>query len=76
MAVNRPERLLDLDEALKRLSVIDPRLAKVIECKFFGGLTIEETAEALGMAKRTVERDWQRARAYLYKMLNPKRNDT
>lgn len=76
MAVNRPERLMDLDEALKRLAVIDPRLAKVVECKFFGGLTIQETAEALGMAKRTVERDWQRARAYLYKMLNPKRNDT
>lgn len=76
MAVNRPERLIDLDEALKRLAVLDPRLAKVVECKFFGGFTIEETAEALGMATRTVERDWQRARAYLYKMLNPKPNNT
>ena len=71
MSRDRSDRLLDLDEALKKLSEKDPRLGKIVECKFFGGLTIEETAEALGMAKRTVERDWQRARTYLYKMLHP-----
>ena len=71
MSRDRSDRLLDLDEALKKLSEIDLRLGKIVECKFFGGLTTEETAEALGMAKRTVERDWQRARTYLYKMLHP-----
>ncbi len=71
MSRDRSDRLMDLDEALKKLSEKDPRLGKIVECKFFGGFTIEETAEALGMAKRTVERDWQRARTYLYKMLHP-----
>jgi len=57
--------LLALDEALDKLAERDTRIAKVVECRFFGGLSSEETAEALGCSARTVERDWVRARAYL-----------
>ncbi len=58
--------LLDLDRALERLAEFDPRKCQVAELKFFGGLTIDETAEALGIAAATVERDWQAARAWLF----------
>lgn len=71
MSRDRSERLLDLDEALEKLSAMDPRLGKIVECKFFGGLTAEETAEALGIARRTVEREWRRARTYLFRALHP-----
>ena len=74
-ARERPDRLLDLYLALEKLAEWDMRLSKIVDCKFFGGLTTAETAEALGMAKRTVERDWQRARTYLYKLLSPKRDN-
>jgi RNA polymerase sigma factor (TIGR02999 family) len=57
--------LLMLDQALQRLSHLDPRAARVVECRFFGGLTVEETASALGIAPRTVKRDWRVARAFL-----------
>jgi RNA polymerase sigma factor (TIGR02999 family) len=63
-----PERhdfLLALDEALDRLARHDERLARVVECRFFAGLTEEETAEAVGASLRTVQRDWTRARAWL-----------
>jgi RNA polymerase sigma factor (TIGR02999 family) len=63
--------LLALDHALDRLADRDPRLARVVECRFFGGMTAEETAEALGISLRTVERDWMRARAYLHLLLQP-----
>ncbi|MGH7541674.1 MAG: ECF-type sigma factor [Gemmatimonadota bacterium] len=63
--------LLALDEALERLAAWDERLARVVECRFFGGMTVDETAEALGTSRRTVERDWTRAKAYLYRMLVP-----
>jgi RNA polymerase sigma factor (TIGR02999 family) len=62
----RSETLLALDEALERLAVINPRLNQVVECRYFGGLTEEETAEALGVTSRTVQRDWAKARAWLY----------
>lgn len=59
------EALLDLDAALTRLGEADEWLLRIVECRFFGGLTAEETAEALGSSLRTVERDWSRARAWL-----------
>ena len=63
--------LLALDAALEQLEVRDERLARIVECRFFGGMPEAEVAEALGVSTRTVERDWQRARAYLYTMLSP-----
>ena len=65
-----PESLLELDEALNDLAKIDERLARVVECRFFGGMTEEETAESLGITARTVRRDWTKARAILYRALN------
>lgn len=62
----RSEELLALDEALERLKEADPRAAQVVECRVFGGLSAEETADALGVTRRTVSRDWTAARAWLY----------
>lgn len=59
------EQLLELDEALSRLGERDPRLVRVVECRFFLGLSERETAEALGISERTVQRDWRRAKAWL-----------
>jgi RNA polymerase sigma factor (TIGR02999 family) len=61
--------LLALDEMLNRLSSIDPRQSRVVELRFFGGLSEEETAETLGISVRTVKRDWNVARAWLYREL-------
>lgn len=66
-----PIDLLVLDEALEALARKDPRLRDVVECRFFAGMTMEETAEALGVSKRTAERHWTRARTYLYQALTP-----
>ncbi|HEU4827884.1 MAG TPA: ECF-type sigma factor [Gemmatimonadales bacterium] len=66
---DRPDALLQLDEALERLAALEPRLAKVVECRFFGGLTEEETATALGITERTVQRDWVKARVLLRRLL-------
>jgi RNA polymerase sigma factor (TIGR02999 family) len=63
------ETLLAIDEALKRLAAVEPRLARVVECRFFGGLSEREIAEALGITERTVERDWVKARLLLYRAL-------
>lgn len=60
-----PEVLLQLNDALDRLAAIEPRLARVVECRFFGGLTEQETAEALEITVRTVQRDWVKARVLL-----------
>jgi RNA polymerase sigma factor (TIGR02999 family) len=57
--------LLALDEALDRLAQVDERLGKTVELRFFGGLTIEETAEASGVSVNTVKRDWEKAKAWL-----------
>lgn len=65
------ELLSDIDEALNRLQKIDSRLESVVECRFFGGLSIEDTAQALGISPATVKRDWSLARAWLYKELDP-----
>jgi RNA polymerase sigma factor (TIGR02999 family) len=63
--------LVALDEALARLASLDARQARVVECRFFGGLTEEETAEALGIGLRTAKRDWAKARSWLYQELYP-----
>jgi len=65
----RTPDLLALDEALESLAQIDPRRSQVVELKFFGGLSIEETAEVLKVSSTTVERDWTIARAWLHKTL-------
>lgn len=66
----RAETLLALDEALERLAQVDTRLARVVECRFFAGLTEAETAEALGVSVRTVAREWALAKGWLYRALN------
>jgi len=66
-----PVRLLALDEALERLAKRDPRQARIVDLRYFGGLSEEETAEVLGISTRTVKRDWNVARAWLYQQLNP-----
>jgi RNA polymerase sigma factor (TIGR02999 family) len=65
------EQLVALDEALSRLDVLSPRLRQVVECRFFAGMTEDETAAVLGVTTRTVQRDWARARAWLYQELAP-----
>jgi len=62
---DQPEVLLQLDEALVWLATLDPRLARVVECRFFGGLSEAEIALALGLTERTVQRDWAKARMLL-----------
>jgi RNA polymerase sigma-70 factor, ECF subfamily len=64
------ETLLALDEALKRLEALSERLARVVECRFFGGMTEQETAVALGITPRTVRRDWAKARLWLFANLH------
>lgn len=62
----RADTLIALDEALTRLADTDERLSRVVECRFFGGMTEEETAEALGVTARTVRSDWATAKGLLY----------
>jgi RNA polymerase sigma factor (TIGR02999 family) len=64
-----PLELIALDDALSQLETLDERLARVVECRYFGGLTVEETAEALGISAATVKRDWRTAKAWLYHSL-------
>jgi RNA polymerase sigma factor (TIGR02999 family) len=61
--------MLAIDRALTRLAVLDERLARIVEWRYFGGMTEEEVAEALGVTSRTVRRDWRKARAFLYREL-------
>ena len=61
--------LIALDEALERLGQWDPRQSRIVELRFFAGLSVEETAEVLGISMRTVKRDWSMARAWLYSEL-------
>jgi RNA polymerase sigma-70 factor, ECF subfamily len=65
----RAAELIALDDALGALAALDERKSRVVELRYFGGLTVEETAEALGVHSETVERDWQRARAFLRREL-------
>jgi len=62
---DQAEAMLEINDAVERLAAIEPRLARVVECRFFGGLSEEETAEALGITTRTVQRDWAKARMLL-----------
>ena len=72
MAVSRERGadLIALDDALEKLAAIDPRKSKVVELRFFGGLSVEETAAALSVSPLTVKRDWSMAKAWLYNSLN------
>jgi RNA polymerase sigma factor (sigma-70 family) len=65
--VEQSEALVTLDAALSRLERIDERQSRVVECRFFGGLTVEETATAIGTSARTVKRDWALAQAWLHR---------
>lgn len=67
--------ILALDEALTELAEHDERMARVVECRFFGGMTMAETAAAVDVSQRTAERDWTRARAHLYRMLDQSSDD-
>jgi RNA polymerase sigma factor (TIGR02999 family) len=61
--------LLDLEEALQRLGALDPRKVEIVEMRYFGGLSVDETAEVLGLSPATIKRDWSLARAYLHRHL-------
>jgi RNA polymerase sigma factor (TIGR02999 family) len=69
-AVERPEELVALDEALTRLEATDPDLARIVEWRFFGGLSVGEIAATLGVSDRTVKRHWRAARALLFEELS------
>ena len=69
MSIDSDEGMLALDEAMARLAQEMPRLADVVECRFFGGYGEEDTARALGISLRTVQRDWLKARAWLFREL-------
>ena len=68
---DQPAALLQLDEALTWLAALEPRLARVVECRFFGGMSEDQVAEALGVTVRTVQRDWAKARMLLRRALEP-----
>lgn len=63
--------ILALDQALERIGARSSRMARIVECRFFGGMSVPETAEAIDTSPRTVEREWSRARAYLRYALHP-----
>jgi RNA polymerase sigma factor (TIGR02999 family) len=67
---NKETDLLAVDDALKSLEALDPRKGRIVELRFFGGLTVEETAEVLKIAPITVMREWEKAKAWLYVELN------
>ena len=67
LSQERAGELVALDEALTRLAKMDERKSKVVELRFFGGMSVEETAEALGVSPITIKRDWSTAKAWLYR---------
>jgi RNA polymerase sigma-70 factor, ECF subfamily len=69
----RSAQLLDLDEALKQLAKLDPRQERIVELRFFGGLSVDEAAEVLGISPITVKRDWIVAKSWLYRTLKGRR---
>lgn len=69
VAIDSDDALIDLNEALQKLARQTPRLAEVVECRFFAGYSEQETASALGVSLRTAQRDWLKARAWLYREL-------
>jgi RNA polymerase sigma factor (TIGR02999 family) len=68
---DQPDVVLQIDDALERIATVEPRVVKVVECRFFGGLSEKETADALGLTHRTVQRDWVKARVLLRRALEP-----
>jgi RNA polymerase sigma factor (TIGR02999 family) len=66
LSIDSAEEALALEEALRKLELSDARAARVVELRYFAGLTLEQTAQALDLARRTVDRDWQFARAFLH----------
>src|SRR3989442_8538840 len=66
----RAAEVVALDDALKQLAEIDPQQSRIVELRFFGGLTIEETAEVLGLSPATIKREWSTAKAWLYHELS------
>ena len=64
------DRLIALDAALTHLEALDPRLGKLVELRFFGGMNLEEAGEAIGLSPTTLKRDWRRARAFLHGALD------
>ncbi|HEX8556666.1 MAG TPA: sigma-70 family RNA polymerase sigma factor [Pyrinomonadaceae bacterium] len=70
VSAERDADLIALDEALEELSKLDPRKGRIVELRFFGGLSVEETAEYLNISGVTVMREWARAKAWLYRELN------
>ena len=69
VAEERADTLLAVDEALRELAAVEERLSRVVECRFFAGLTEEETAEVIGVTARTVRRDWVKAKGWLHRKL-------
>ena len=69
MAVDKASELVDLDDALNELEKVDARKARVVELRFFAGLTVEDAAEVLGVSEETVHRDWRLAKAWLAREL-------
>jgi RNA polymerase sigma factor (TIGR02999 family) len=67
----RADLLVAVDDALRKLKQLDDRRAQVVECRFFGGMTEQETAEALGIGLRTAKRDWAKAKSWLYQEIFP-----
>jgi RNA polymerase sigma factor (TIGR02999 family) len=63
------EHFLALDEALRFLESVDPQKSRIVELRYFGGLSIEETAEVMNISPRTVRREWQRSKAWLYRLI-------
>ena len=70
VAEDQAAHFIALDEALRVLESLDPQKGKIIELRYFGGLSIEETAEVLNISPRTVRREWQRSKAWLYRMIS------
>ena len=69
VAEDQAEHFIALDDALRVLERLDPQKGKIVEMRYFGGLSVEETAEVLNVSPRTVRREWQRAKAWLYRMM-------
>ena len=69
VSTNSSDQLLALDEALRSLAELDPQKAKIVELRYFGGLSIEETAEVMGVSVPTINRQWRTAKAWLYGQL-------
>jgi RNA polymerase sigma factor (TIGR02999 family) len=69
MSLQRANELIELEEALEELAQLDRRKSQVVELRYFGGLSLEETAEVLGISLMTVRRDWRAAKAWLYRRI-------